>query len=146
MFWDLVDTGCAECASMSAFEYQGTGLFMTYLCCAPEDTESNLDGIQRIFRDAEAAGVTDAELAQAKSKIRSHIVLQSERPGNRLFAVGSNWVARRKYRTVREVIESSDRVTADAVADVLKKYPLAISTTVAVGPLENAEETASGSS
>ncbi len=136
MFWDLVDTGNAECASMSACEYQGTGVFMTYLCCAPEDTESNLDNIRGIFRDAETNGVTEAELAQAKSKIRSQIVLQSERPGNRLFAVGSNWVARRKYRTVREVIESYDRVTLGDVAELLKSYPLSINTTVAVGPLK----------
>jgi predicted Zn-dependent peptidase len=119
---------------MSACEYQGTGLFMTYLCCAPEDTESNLDCIRRIFHDAETKGVSESELAQAKSKIRSQIVLQSERPGNRLFAVGSNWVARRKYRTVREVLESYDRVSVGDVAEVLRKYPLSCNTTVAVGP------------
>jgi predicted Zn-dependent peptidase len=136
MFWDLVDTGNAECASMCAYEYQGTGVFMTYLCCAPQDTDSNLNLIQRILRDAETEGVTEAELAQAKSKIRSQIVLQSERPGNRLFAVGSNWVARREYRTVREVIEKYDAVTTGDVTDVLKKYSPSIGTTVAVGPLE----------
>jgi predicted Zn-dependent peptidase len=140
MFWELVDTGYAECASMGAYEYQGTGIFMTYLCCAPEDTALNYEAIQRILADAQNSDITESELIQAKSKIRSQIVLQSERPANRLFAVGTNWVARRQYRTVREVIESYERVTRADVADVLKKYPLTTNTTVAVGPLESVNQ------
>ncbi len=140
MFWELVDPGFAECASMGACEYQGTGILMTHLCCAPEDTADNFARLQEILAEAEAEGVTEGELAQAISKIRSHIVLQSERPVNRLFAVGGTWVARRQYRTVREVIESYERVTVDDVTAVLQKYPLTVHTTVAVGPLRERQE------
>jgi predicted Zn-dependent peptidase len=138
MFWELVDPGCAETAAMGACEYQGTGLLMTQLCCAPEDTAENYARIQELLAEAEAEGVTEEELAQAKSKIRSYIVLQSERPVNRLFAVGGTWISRRQYRTVRDVIDSYQRVTCDDVAAVLKKYPLTEQTTVAVGPLHEA--------
>ncbi len=34
MFWELVDPGFAESASMGACEYQGTGILMTQLSCA----------------------------------------------------------------------------------------------------------------
>ncbi|NLF72765.1 MAG: insulinase family protein [Candidatus Anammoximicrobium sp.] len=135
MFWELVDPGFAESASMGACEYQGTGILMTQLSCAPEDTAENLARLRDILAEAETDGVTEAELAQAKSKIRSYLVLQSERPVNRLFSVGGNWIARRRYRTVRETIESYERVTCDDVAAVLRKYPLSVLTTVAVGPL-----------
>ena len=135
LFWELIDTGLAECAAMGAYEYQGTGVFMTYLCCAPEDTADNLELIAKIMREAETGGITEDELAQAKSKILSHIVLQSERPGNRLFSVGSNWLQRREYRTVREILDSYEAVTVDDVASVLEKYPLTANTTVAVGPM-----------
>lgn len=140
MFWELVDPGFAETASMGACEYQGTGILMTHLSCAPEDTAENLARLRDILAEAEAGGVTEAELAQAKSKIRSYIVLQSERPVNRLFAVGGNWIARRQYRTVRETIESYERVTCDDVTALLRKYPLTVNTTVAVGPLRDAAE------
>ena len=120
---------------MGACEYQGSGILMTHLACAPEDTADNFARLQEILAEAEADGVTEAELAQAKSKIRSYIVLQSERPVNRLFAVGGNWIARRQYRTVRETVASYERVTADGVAAVLRKYPITVNTTVAVGPL-----------
>jgi len=140
MFWELVDPGFAESASMGASEYQGTGILMTHLSCAPEDTAENLARLRDILAEAETGGVTEAELAQAKSKIRSYLVLQSERPVNRLFAVGGNWIARRQYRTVRETIASYERVTCDDVTAVLRKYPLTVNTTVAVGPLRDAAE------
>jgi predicted Zn-dependent peptidase len=140
MFWELVDPGYAETAAMNACEYQGTGLLMTQLCCAPEDTADNVARIAELVAEAEADGVTEAELAQARSKIRSHLVLQSERPINRLFAVGGNWVARRRYRTLREVIDSYQQVTCGDVAAALAKYPLSVQTTVAVGPLQDVDQ------
>jgi predicted Zn-dependent peptidase len=136
MFWDLVDTGLADSAVMGSYEYQGTGLFMTYLSCLPEDTAENLDRVERVFQQAHRDGITDAELAQAKSKILSHLVLQSERPSNRLFAVGNNWLQRREYRTLRETMDRYRRVTRNDLQAILEQYRLNEHTTVAVGPLK----------
>ena len=136
MYWELFDRGLAECAVMETCDYQGAGVFLTYLCCAPEDASDNLASIDEILRQAHADGVTAAELAQAKSKIRSHVVLQAERPANRLFSVGNNWIQRRQYRTVREIVRSYEAVTPQDIAAVLEQFPLTVNTTVAVGPLE----------
>ena len=136
MFWELFDRGLAEWAMMEACDFQGAGLMMTYLCCAPEDAASNLAIIEQIIADAHAHGVTTEELAQAKSKLRSNVVLQAERPANRLFSVGNNWLQRRQYRTVRETVQSYEAVTCADVAAVLARYPLTAPTTVAVGPLK----------
>ena len=98
LYWELVDPGLAEHASLSHGEHQGAGMMMTYMSCDPEHAADNLQRILNVYRRAEAEGVTAAELEQAKSKIRSRIVLSSERPRGRLFAVGSDWVYRREYR------------------------------------------------
>ena len=135
LYWELIDTGRAEYVGMGSHEFQGTGLVMTYLCCAPDQTADNLQRILDIQRQAEQTGITNAELAQAKSKICSHVVLQSERPGNRLFAVGNAWIQRREHRTVKQVVDSYQQVTCADVADVLRKYPLSVNTTIATGPL-----------
>jgi predicted Zn-dependent peptidase len=135
MFWELIDTGLAECAALGSYEFQGTGLFMTYLSCSPEDTLENLDTVRRIFQQAEREGVTEEELQQAKSKILSHLVLQSERPSNRLFSVGNNWLQHRHYRTVRQTMDLYQRVTQDDVQAVLERYHFGQHTTVTVGPL-----------
>lgn len=134
MFWELIDTGLAESAALGSYEFQGTGLFMTYLSCAPEDTQANLDTVRRIIEQAESDGVTDEELRQAKSKILSHLVLQSERPANRLFSVGNNWLQHRVYRTVRQTMDRYQQITRDDVHAILQRYPLTHTTTVTVGP------------
>lgn len=134
-FWKLVDTGRAECAVMASYEYQGTGIFMSMLCCTPEDTAENLQDMLATLREVERDGITQEELAQAQNKICSHIVLHSERPTSRLFSVGDNWIQRRRYTPVRETINRYRKVTRQDVREVLDIYSLTTHTTVAVGPL-----------
>jgi predicted Zn-dependent peptidase len=135
LFWELVDTGLAETAAWGPHEFQRAGVFMTYLSCAPEETADNLARIREILADVQADGVTAGELELAKNKTCAHIVLQAERPTNRLFAVGNAWLQRRQYKTVREAVESYRRVTLADIRAVVEKYPLTRQATVAVGPL-----------
>ncbi len=136
-FWEFIDTGLAEYAALGAYEYQGAGVLMTFLCCAPEQTAGNLQRILDMQREIHEHGVTDAELALAKSKICSHVVLQSERPGNRLFAVGLNWLQRREYRTVRDITAAYQAITREDIQRVLERYPFTQNTTIAIGPLDH---------
>ena len=104
------------------------------MSCEADNTETNLAEIAKIYAEAQKSGVTEAELAQAKSKINSRVVLSSERPRGRLFTVGGNWLQRRKYRTVQKDLQAIDAVTLKDIAAVLAKYPLTRSTTLAIGP------------
>lgn len=137
LYWELVDPGLAENATLGHYDYQGTGMYLTYLSCDPEVAAENFQRILDIYRSAESEGVTAAELEQAKNKINSRVVLSSERPRGRLFNLGSNWTHRRKYRSVKDDLDAVDSVTLDKIAAVLKKYPLSASTTVAIGPLKS---------
>lgn len=134
LFWELIDTGRAEFASISPYEFQGTGIYMTYLACMPEDTSSCLEQTRQVFELAQKNGLTEDELLRAKSKICSDLVRHNESPARRLFSVGNNWLQRRAYRTVRETVDNYQRVTLEEVNAVLAKYPLTVSTIVAVGP------------
>ena len=110
-------------------------MMMTYMTCDPEHAAGNLRRILDVYRRAEAEGVTAEELEQAKSKVRSRIVLSSERPRGRLFAVGSDWVYRREYRPVERELDAVSGVTVADLSAVLAKYPLTRATTVTIGPL-----------
>jgi len=134
LFWELVDPGLAETASVGHCEFEGAGALMTYLCCDPDCAEENLQRILDLFRHAERGGVAKAELEQAKNKVSSRIVLSGERPRGRLFAVGGDWVHRREYRSVRDDLDALAAITVDDVVAVLAKYPLSTSTTVTIGP------------
>jgi predicted Zn-dependent peptidase len=140
LFWTLVDPGLAEHASIGHYDYQGTGMYMTYLSCAPDGATENLQTVLDMYREVEKHGVTEQELDQAKSKINSRVVLSSERPRGRLFNVGANWTHRHEYRSVRDDLATVDAVTTAEIAAVLKQFPLTKSTTVTVGPAADVDQ------
>jgi predicted Zn-dependent peptidase len=134
LYWELVDSGLAEYAGMGPYEFQGTGILMTYLCCAPDETQDNLERIHALQTKLEREGVTADELELAKSKICSHLVRQSERPSNRLFSVGTSWLQRHSYQRVQERLATYQSVRLETVNALLEQYPLSRNTTVTIGP------------
>ena len=136
LYWELVDPGLAETASLGHYEYQGLGMLYTWLSCVPEDAAENFARLREIYAEAEAKGFTEEELRQARSKVKARVVLGSERPRNRLFNVGGNWMQRREYRSVTNDLVTLDDVTLDELHAELAKYPLTRATTVSIGPLK----------
>ncbi len=134
LYWELVDPGLAEHCELSHHEYEGAGIFVTFMSCDPEAAAENVRAIAAVYRRAAAEGITPAELEQARSKVRSRLVLSSERPRGRLFSVGSDWIYRREYRPVEEELDTIAALGVDDAAAVLAAYPLERNTTITVGP------------
>lgn len=134
LYWELVDPGRAENATLSHYDYQGDGLYLTYVCSDPELVEENLQAVLDVYRRVQQEGVTPQELERAKNKINSRVVLAGEKPRGRLFSVGGNWTQRSEYRTVKDDLDAVEAITLGDIAAVLAKYPLSVSTTVTVGP------------
>ena len=137
LYWELVDPGHVESADLSFHDYDGCGAWMTYFCCRPEETATNLARVRDIYAAVMRDGVDDDELERARNKAASRIVLQSERPIGRLSSLGANWVYRREYRSVRDDLQSFAAVTRSDIRQLLDEYPLPAETIVAVGPLES---------
>ncbi|MBN2023440.1 MAG: insulinase family protein [Pirellulales bacterium] len=135
LYWELVEPGLAENASLTHCEFEDAGAMMTYLCCEPDDAVENLQRIRDVYRRVRAEGVAPDEIEQAKNKVRSRIVLSSERPRGRLFVVGSDWTYRRAYCSVADDLAAVAQVTPDEIHAVLAHYPLDASATVTIGPL-----------
>ncbi|MCE9547522.1 MAG: insulinase family protein [Planctomycetia bacterium] len=135
LYWELVHTGLAEFASVSHYEYEGAGAFLSYLSCEPDEAEQNMQRMLNVIRTAEAGGISQSELDQARSKLVSRVVLGSERSRHRMFAIGANWMYRDEYRTVREHIKAFKAVTVAALAELLAEFPLSRNSSIAIGPL-----------
>jgi predicted Zn-dependent peptidase len=135
LYWELVDPGLAETASLGHYEYQGLGMYYSWLSSAPEDAAEVLARLNAVYLGVETGGVTAEELLQARNKVKSRVVLGSERPRNRLFNVGGNWMQRSEYRSVAQDLATVDAVALDDLHAVLAKYPLTRASTIAVGPL-----------
>ena len=136
LYWELVDPGLAESASLGHYEYLGVGMFFLWMSCEPEAARANFDRLVELQERALAIGFTIEELRQAQSKMKARVVLSSERPRNRLFNVGGNWMQRKEYRSVADDLEAVEQVTIDDIHQVLAECPFTNSTTVTIGPLD----------
>jgi predicted Zn-dependent peptidase len=139
LYWALVDPGLADAADMSFHDYEGTGSYFTSFSCEPENTQENLAVIQEILREVQHDGVTEEELAVAKSKILSRVVRGSERPMGRMQALGMGWTYLKTYRSVDEELANFDAVTLKDIRGVLDRYPFDKLTVLALGPLGKLE-------
>ena len=137
LYWEFLDSGLAESAGMGSYDYQGSGAIMTYLCCAPDQAQSNLERLTKLQRKICAEGITQKELDLAKRKIASHIVLASERTGSRMFFIGGQWLCEQPFQTVAQIAEIYESLTLEQVNEALTTYPLDQNMTVAVGPCDN---------
>jgi predicted Zn-dependent peptidase len=77
--------------------------------------------------------VTGEELEQAINKTTASLVLRSERPSNRMFAVGNSWLVRGSYDPLDATIARYRAVTADDIRHVVARYGLQPRTQVVVG-------------
>lgn len=137
LFWEIVDPGHAESCDLSFSEYDGAGAWMSYLSCNPEDVADNLQRCQKVFDEVCRDGIRPEELEQARNKVASRIVLRGERPMGRLSSLGGNWLYRQEYRSIADDLKVIRSITLEQIQEVLQKYPLTMTATVGVGPLEN---------
>ncbi|MEO1614274.1 MAG: pitrilysin family protein [Planctomycetota bacterium] len=134
-FWELIDTGRAEVATCWPQEFSDCGAWFTYLVCVPDDLEFNRkflsDIVQRVAND----GVTADELEQAINKTTAGYIMQSERPSNRLFSIGSRMLMHEDYVNLDESLERIRSVTREQVAEVARQYLTERPTEVTASPV-----------
>lgn len=122
LFWELIDTGRAEVATVWPQEFLDTGAWFTYMVCAPEDTASNRTMIQQIARRAAEKGIESEELSQAINKATAGCIMQSERPSNRLFGLGSRWLTCGEYISTDDTLDKLRGLDVNAVSACAKRY------------------------
>ena len=132
LFWELIDTGKAETATLWPQMFADCGCITGYLCCAPEDAESNEEIVNRVSGEIVAKGVTEKEMELARNKIEAGLILSDERPSNRLFALGQSWLARKNYEPIDVVLSRYRNVTAADIQRIAEQTIQAESVTVRV--------------
>lgn len=122
LFWDLIDTGRAEIATLWPQEYSDTGALISYLVCTPEEMDSNI----RLMNDAIAfvvrEGIEQDELDQAINRTLASVIMSSERPSQRLFGMGSHWLCHQDYISTDELLAAYRGVDLHAIESVARSY------------------------
>jgi predicted Zn-dependent peptidase len=137
LYWALIDPGLADSADVNYHEYEGVGVYYTYLSGEPERARDNLQVCLKVLAEANANGVTEQEVQLAKSKLGSRVVRASERPMGRMQALGFCWHYLKAYRTVDDDLQSIDAVTVKDIRQTLTDFPIHEPTIVALGPVKD---------
>lgn len=122
LFWELIDTGRAEVATAWPQEFTDSGAWFNYMVCAPEDLSTTIKLFDDVMNDVAKNGVKEEEFAQTINKARASSIMQSERPSNRLFGVGSRWLTCNEYLSTDDGLEKLAKLTVDDVSKAAAKY------------------------
>ncbi|MGB1815044.1 MAG: M16 family metallopeptidase [Rubripirellula sp.] len=122
LFWELIDSGRAEVATLWPHEFMNEGAWFTYMVCAPEDAKSNRRLMDDIIQSTLDNGIKPEELQQTLSKATAGAIMQSERPSNRLFGIGSRWLTCGEYLSTDDALDCLRNITLDDVENAAKKY------------------------
>jgi predicted Zn-dependent peptidase len=134
MYWEIVDPGHAESATMSFREHEGTGLYYASVECEPGKAQKNLERVFKIIDKLQSGGITQEELDVARTKLLSRMVRGSESPMSRLMSLGNHWIYQRKHISLEDEIRSYKKVNMHQVRQLLDRYPFKKMTVQALGP------------
>jgi len=133
LYWELVETGHAESCDLGYNEFDSTGVWCSYLCCQPEDTAANLRRIQTLHEEFNRTGPGQEEFEQARNKIATRLVLESERPLGRMLEIGTSWSTLQEFRSTVDDLALLNALTLQDIRKLLQAYPLTAVTTVGMG-------------
>jgi predicted Zn-dependent peptidase len=108
------------------------GMF-TYAGAAPAKAQETLEVTVGELRRL-ADDVTEAELAKAKTQLKSSLVMQGESTGARSGAISSDCYHLGRLRSLTEISQAIDAVSVDEVKDHLKQWPARDFVMLSVGP------------
>jgi predicted Zn-dependent peptidase len=134
MYWEMVDPGHADSATLSYREHEGTGIYYAAVECEPGKAQKNLERVHKIIAKLQTDGITQEELDVARTKLLSRMVRGSESPMSRLMSLGNHWIYQRKHISLEDEIRSYKKVNMHQVRQLLDRYPFKRMTVQALGP------------
>ncbi|MBC7784810.1 MAG: insulinase family protein [Burkholderiales bacterium] len=133
LYWALVENAIAEDADFGFYPHDGCGSFYFSLVTDPGKSEQALDiclkEIHQIKND-----LTEEEVARARNKIATSLVLGGELPLGRMRSVGNQWIYTGGYRSLDDDMATLMAVTPDSLRELLSEYRFDPMTIVTLGP------------
>ena len=121
LYWDLVESGLAESASIDADEKDDTGYLSAMASTDPENLDEVATRMKKII--SEPLNFSDEDLERARAKILTHIVLNGELPSGRFNSIGHDWLAQRHCESLSETMEQFRSVSRKDIERAVSRYP-----------------------
>ena len=139
LYWGVREQGLAESAEAEVLSFDGTGMTLSMATTSPDLAPACLAAIQAELARLQADGVAEDELARAKTKLASRVVMDGESTNRRMLALVDAWLSLGRLETLDEVVGRIEAVTAAGIRRLLDRRPLTgDQVVVALGPLDEA--------
>ncbi len=123
LYWELVDKGLAEEATLGHAVREDQGAFQGYVNAAPERAEQVIDTYLRVLRQVQEEGLSEAEFRRAQRKLATSITLRTETPLGRLTSFGAAYQIYGRQVSVEESLERTLSATLDEAHSLLAEKP-----------------------
>ena len=99
-----------------------TGLHGVYVATAPATAKQAVDAIQEELARVAREGLSEPDIASAKSQLKGQITLSLESPSSRMYRAAGTELYGEPYRTLDETLALIDAITPDEVASVSREF------------------------
>lgn len=123
LYWELVDKGLADNASLAHEAQEGAGSFVGYLSTAPERAEEVVETYLRVVRGAQDDGISADEWHRARLRTATGLTLRAETPMGRFMSFATRYQILREYRSVSEMVDEVMSTPLEAGAELLAERP-----------------------
>jgi predicted Zn-dependent peptidase len=114
---------------------KGGGAILAYAGTTPERCQETLDVLlHELVRLKE--GISDEELARARTGVLSSLVMQTEAARARALSIARDYYLLDRVRTMQEIRSGVEGATAEAIQEHLHRHPARDFTIVTLGPVE----------
>jgi predicted Zn-dependent peptidase len=114
---------------------RGGGAVLAYAGTGEERCQETLDVLLHELQRL-GEGVTEEELARARTGLLSALVMQSEATRSRALSIARDQYLLGQVRTMDEIRTGVERVTPDSIYEHLQRHPARDFTVVTLGPAE----------
>lgn len=104
LYWELVDKGLADNASLDHESSEDQGLYSGYISAAPERADAVIDRYLGVLHQVQDERVTAGEWRRAQRKLATGLTLRAETPLGRLSSLGATFQSSGEYLSVDEVV------------------------------------------
>jgi predicted Zn-dependent peptidase len=139
LYYALIEPALADEAHTSYNPMDAAGVMMTFISADPARAKEVLQIVMDEYKKFLDGGATADELQAAKNKIASGATLKGEIPMGRLTTVGFDWVYRKEFQPLAEMIDRVYAVTGDDLLRLGRSCELTDTTVLALGPMEKLE-------
>lgn len=122
LYWDLVETGLAESASMETDEREDIGAVSLYAVSDPDSVEEVSERLESVLRAP--LDFENEDLRRAKKKLLVRVVHHNEIPMGRLLTLGGDFLFNGRIIPLHEHLEKIQAVTVSEIEKLLVQFPL----------------------